>query len=52
MVLDSSSLAVELVVDDPGILGLGAVQTALSSRANRSGTLSETKGTALSEHDC
>jgi hypothetical protein len=51
MVLDSSSLTVERVVDDPGILGLGTVETTLDSRANRSGTLGETKDTALGEHN-
>lgn len=38
MVLDGSSLAVELVVDDPRRLGLGAVETALDGGADRSGT--------------
>lgn len=53
MVLDSSSLAVELVVDSPRWdLGIGVVEAALKSRASRSGTLREAKNTALREHCC
>lgn len=37
MVLDSSALAVELVVDDPRGLGFGAVEAALNGRADRGG---------------
>jgi hypothetical protein len=56
MVLDSSSLAVEFVVNDPRRLGLGAVETALDGRANRSGThllrstLGQATKIALREH--
>ena len=56
MVLDGSSLAVEFVVDNPRRLGLGAVETALDCRADRSGThllrntLGQTTDTALREH--
>lgn len=56
MVLDGSSLAVELVVDDPRRLGLGAVETALDGGADRSGThllrstLRQATKIALREH--
>lgn len=51
VVLDGSTLTVELVVDDPRGLGLGGVETALGDRASllRS-TLGEAGDVALSEH--
>ena len=52
MVLDSSSLAVELVVDCPGGQLVSAVEAALDGRANRSGTLGEAEDTALGNHGC
>lgn len=56
MVLDGSSLTVEFVVDDPRRLSLGAVETALDGRADRSGThllrstLGQAAKIALREH--
>lgn len=49
MVLDSSTLAVELVVNDPRGLSLGAVEAALGSRADRCGTLAQA-GNVAGEH--
>lgn len=49
MVLDSRTLAVELVVSDPRRLGLGAVEAALGSRADRCGTLAQA-GNVAGEH--
>lgn len=49
VVLDSSTLTVELVVDDPLGLGLGGVEAALSGLADRSrarSTLGQTGGVA------
>ena len=55
MGLDGRPLTVELVVDDPRDLALlGAVESARSSRAHRSGTrcaaLGQTEEIALEEH--
>lgn len=56
MVLDSSALTVELVVDNPGRIGLSAVGTTLDSRADGCGThllrsaLRESTENALREH--
>lgn len=50
MVLDSSALAVELVVDDPRGLGLGGVEAALDGLADR-GLASLLRGT-LREAGC
>lgn len=50
MMLDSSTLTVKLVVDDPRGLGLGGVKTALSSRANWRRALGQT-GDVAGEHD-
>jgi hypothetical protein len=51
VVLDGSTLAVELVVDDPRGLGLGGVEAALGDRASLlRGTLGEAGNVALSEH--
>lgn len=56
MVLNGSSLAVELVVGGPGRLSLGAVGTALNGGADRSGThllrraLRKATDDALREH--
>lgn len=51
MVLDGSTLAVELVVDDPRGLGLGGVEAALGDRAGLlGGTLGKAGDVALGEH--
>lgn len=56
MVLDSRALTVELVVGDPGRIGLSAVGTALDSRADGCGThilpsaLRKPTDNALREH--
>lgn len=51
MVLDGSTLTVELVVDDPRGLGLGGVEASLGDRASLlRGTLGKAGDVALSEH--
>ena len=54
VVLDGSSLAVELVVNHPGKLGVSAVEAALESRADGSAAqlLSSAEHRALREHGC
>lgn len=49
MVLNGRTLTVELVVDDPGGLGLGAVETALSDRAEGRSALGQA-GNVAGEH--
>ena len=51
MMLHGSPLAVELVVDGPGELRLGAVETALDGRTQLLGSaLRETEDVSLREH--
>lgn len=51
VVLDGSTLTVELVVDDPRGLGLGRVEAALGDRAGLlGGTLGKAGDVALGEH--
>ena len=51
MVLHGGPLAVELVVDGPGELRLGAVETALDGRTQLLGSaLRETEDVSLREH--
>ena len=51
VVLDSGTLAVEFVVDDPRGLGLGGVEAALGSLADGCRTLGQASNVA-GEHGC